>query len=143
MFKEPDGYKRMNTATNEATRLCRELGITEPPTLITFQVCSEEYTMAEAVKGRISEEHYDLLTFAFRSVLDPQSVPEQLRQRVKVSHQERKPLAAAPEAPEAPKAKAQRTAPTKAKPTAKSPTAGKKFSVSQKQLDELSGFMEE
>lgn len=149
MFKQPDGYKGMNKATNDATRAIRDAGISEPATTITFQVCSEEYTMAEAVKDRISQEHYDLLTFAFRSVLDPESVPIELRQRLARSKPPDRPLippAERPqEAPAAPKAKARHTVAAKPKPAAKASVEakGKKFKVSQSQMDEMKEFMED
>src|SRR5258708_32744113 len=38
--------------------------------------------MAEATKEVIEQEDYDVLTYPFRSVLDPASVPEDLARRV-------------------------------------------------------------
>ncbi len=82
ILKLDNGYKLLNKATNDATQACRDTGITEASSLITFQVCSEEYVMAEATKEVIEQEDYDVLTYPFRSVLDPASVPEDLSRRV-------------------------------------------------------------
>lgn len=83
ILKSTDGHRLMNRATNDATQNCREAGITEAHAIITFQVCSEEYLMGEQTKEVISQDDYDTLTFAFRSVLDPVTVPEHLSQRLR------------------------------------------------------------
>lgn len=78
-LRNREAHSLLNQTTNQATKACRETEVNDSHRIITFQVTACEYVTAEAVKDQLTPVDYDILTFAFRAVLEPDSVPAALQ----------------------------------------------------------------